>query len=669
MLRTAAHTYWPEIDGIRAVAVSLVILHHLRAALVPGGFIGVDMFFIISGLVVTTSILNAEGESIWRDLLAFWRRRILRILPALLVMVLVTTLVFGAFYAPTPMEPYNGTLRTGIAAIFGVGNIYLYRLAQDYFQSDSTINLFVHTWSLGVEEQFYVLYALVFLVGLRLIFGGARLLWARAALLAVLSLASLVLFLWSHDSHPMWIYFMLAARFWELASGALLALAYSRWCSDRGPAVKGDAPPLSQLQSGGLQFAAVALLAFAIVLPTWQPKAFAAPIMIGVVATNLLVVSLLFGRSPLAAILTAKPALLMGLWSYSLYLWHWPVLTVVRDTVGISWMTGVPCLGLIGVIAWLSYRFVELPCRSWRSASTVQLIAALAAAVAVAAVPSALLQRAPGLFFAGRAQDWAGDWRPAEGYAYGGSGHLIGRDCSLRVGSRIPDAVPEACTLAGSGGLPRRRLLLLGDSHAFSDWNMVIEATRALGVELLVLGHDGCSPLNRGEDGSCGAYLRQAPALIRRHLRAGDTAMVVHFWPVRDYAAMNIHLEAIVAQAAGLGASVVVEAPMPSFERPSYLCVPEWFRMETSGCSQSRAALEARSQGPLRLLANLADRHPGTLHVWRPVDILCDASQCLPFRQGKPLFRDTNHMSVYGARFLAPAFRHWLVAQAVFRPG
>lgn len=180
--------YRPEIDGLRALAVVAVVINHLDARMLPSGYLGVDIFFVISGYVITASLAQRPVQG-WRDFVVqFYGRRLRRLLPALLVFVLVSAVLICLFN-PDPAD----ALRTGLAALVGVSNLYLLRQATDYFAPDVALNPYTHTWSLGVEEQFYLLYPLlVWLSGLALGKQGAR--RRLAAALLVLSAISLVAF-------------------------------------------------------------------------------------------------------------------------------------------------------------------------------------------------------------------------------------------------------------------------------------------------------------------------------------------------------------------------------------------------------------------------------------------------------------------------------------------
>ena len=148
-----ANSYRPEIDGLRALAVIAVIVNHFNHQILPSGYLGVDVFFVISGYVITSSLLGRLNIGIGEFLLDFYLRRVKRLLPALVVMVALTALLIRLF-DPNP----QASIITGVASLFGFSNIFLFYQATDYFGPNALLNTFSHTWSLGVEEQFYLVF-------------------------------------------------------------------------------------------------------------------------------------------------------------------------------------------------------------------------------------------------------------------------------------------------------------------------------------------------------------------------------------------------------------------------------------------------------------------------------------------------------------------------------
>lgn len=207
--------YRPEIDGLRAYAVLAVILHHFNKDMIPSGYLGVDIFFVISGYVIIASLSNRPAKRLGDFLCNFYARRIKRLFPALAVFVLITGLLLCLFN-PSPQL----ALQTGISSLVGFSNLYLLVQSTDYFGPSTALNPFTHTWSLGVEEQFYLLLPLLIWFsgfGRQASCGARRLaLW-----LGLLTIASLVGFIHLYPRNQSAAYFLMPTRFWEMAAGLL----------------------------------------------------------------------------------------------------------------------------------------------------------------------------------------------------------------------------------------------------------------------------------------------------------------------------------------------------------------------------------------------------------------------------------------------------------------
>ncbi len=333
--------YRADIDGLRAFAVLPVILFHAGASWLPGGFVGVDVFFVISGYLISTIIIRdvtARKFSFKR----FYERRIRRIIPALLFMVLVTVVVFQ--FIGLPHQSLNAA-ESGLAALLSFSNFYFWS-ASGYFSPAAEFMPLLHTWSLGVEEQFYILFPVALIAAYRL----------NLSLGLVLFLGLVVSFfasVWLSFNKPSAAYYLLPSRAWELAIGAVLA-------SGVVPAVKNKIMK-EILPAIGLL---VLLLSFllinsAMAFPGWvaiAPCLGAALIIHG------------DGNSWIARkVLMQKSIVFIGLLSYSLYLWHWPVLAsfrVMNADLYLSFQLSVLAIIVTFVIAWLSWRLIETPFRN-----------------------------------------------------------------------------------------------------------------------------------------------------------------------------------------------------------------------------------------------------------------------------------------------------------------
>ena len=337
--------YRAEIDGLRALAIIPVMLFHAGFATFSGGFVGVDVFFVISGYLITTIIVNDIESGRW-SLMHFYERRARRILPALVVVTL-TTMMTGWFLLNPVDLAKLGNAMIGVATF--TANI-VFAGDRGYFSEAGELNPLLHTWSLAVEEQFYIVFPVLLVLVWRL--GKSRLL----ALMFVLSLMSLALSEWGWRNDPKDNFFLIWTRAWELLAGAMAAIIIQQ----RGV----------QRHDGwaGLGLAAILLsVAWFDETTPWPSLA----TMVPVLGTALLVV--FAGREAVVGrILSHRFLVGIGLVSYSAYLWHQPLLAYSRHFVGqIDLPMSIACvaLGLSLMLAYLTWRFIETPFRTkdWMS--------------------------------------------------------------------------------------------------------------------------------------------------------------------------------------------------------------------------------------------------------------------------------------------------------------
>jgi peptidoglycan/LPS O-acetylase OafA/YrhL len=345
--------YLPGIDALRALAVLAVFLYHAGIGWMPGGFLGVDVFFVISGYLITSLLLREFRRDGHLRLGRFWLRRARRLLPAVGVLIALT-MVLAAIVEPDRIDQLRGD---AVASLLYFANWHFIYGHESYFESFQRPSLFRHLWSLSVEEQFYLFWPLLFAAGMKL-FGRTRLLLGvLAGALASVALAWL-LFDPGHDASR--VYYGTDTHAVGLLAGVALALVWSPVELRRhrsGPLVGPILDGLGVLALGYL------LLAFLHVhdydLALWHGG-----YLWLALATTLLLASLAHPAAGLGALLGRGPVVWLGLRSYSFYLWHWPVLALTRPGVDVSLPRGVLVpLQLLVVLALadLSYRFVELP--------------------------------------------------------------------------------------------------------------------------------------------------------------------------------------------------------------------------------------------------------------------------------------------------------------------
>lgn len=360
-------TYRPDIDGLRAIAVLSVVLYHYGASWLPGGFTGVDVFFVISGYLITT-ILKRDIENRQFSLLSFYDRRVRRILPALMVMLSFTLAVGWFLLMPGDYADLGGS---AAAAAFGFGNLFFF-WNTGYFDQAAELQPLLHTWSLGVEEQFYFVWPVVLWFGLSLVRSKKLFLWLFAVALA-LAFAYAVR---KVGNEPKAAFYLPAPRAWELGIGAFMAFI---------PSIR------SRVLGEAVGFAGLGLVGWSLLAISSEDTFPGVNALFSCVGTAMLVWPRPDGLVSRA--LSLRPAVAVGLISYSLYLWHWPVLVLYRHYANASFPSGSEVIALFGlsiVLGYLSWRFVERPFRKPMSSRAKSVLVGLAAAGVLAAPASAV---------------------------------------------------------------------------------------------------------------------------------------------------------------------------------------------------------------------------------------------------------------------------------------
>ncbi|MDA8698136.1 acyltransferase [Rhodopirellula sp.] len=340
--------YRPEIDGLRAVAVMPVILFHLGFPYMPGGFLGVDVFFVISGFLIT-SIIWSEIKHETFTFREFWGRRVRRILPAM-IFVSACTLLWSYLFAYRPDQQAIG--KQGLAALLSVANIFFWRTTGDYWGTNSEESPFLHAWSLAVEEQFYLFFPLVFWL---VFIWRSR--WLKHGI-AISVMASFLLFLWGQHFHPTATFYLLPTRVWELGVGCLLAVSVNQKANEKR-------------RNGIISMVGLIsiFLAYLFVKELSPSTGFA------VLGTALIIK---FGQNGLCNQLLSKIFFVhIGRISYSLYLWHWPVI-VLGKQAGLDWDGKSDTAAVLAITYFLAlgtYHFIEKPTRRQRGIVQPTLIA------------------------------------------------------------------------------------------------------------------------------------------------------------------------------------------------------------------------------------------------------------------------------------------------------
>ncbi|MNB83082.1 O-acetyltransferase OatA [compost metagenome] len=636
--------YRRDIDGLRAVAVIAVVLFHFGVPGFTGGFVGVDVFFVISGYLITSIIWNQRqaGQFSFVD---FWARRARRILPALFAMIIAVLAVGWFLLAPKDYEELGRSVRY---QVMFVSNI-LFMRQDGYFDVASDLKPLLHTWSLAVEEQFYIVFPLL------LTLLSSRLKHWRLALFSVL-LLSFGLSVWAVAHHPEKAFFLLPMRAWELLAGAMLAVApKSAW----------RLKPMAAQWLSLLGMLLILLAVFGYDKATPFPGVAALLPVPGVV---LLILANGHRETWVGQFLSSRIMVGLGLISYSWYLWHWPVFvfssyasvgeTSVFDSVGLILLTLL--------LGYLSWKFVETPFRERRLlAGRRQILLAGACGVLVLGLAGQALRWTDGLPW--RLSDQAlqyakgREWRP----------ELM----ACLADDKTPDD-KLFCRYGAQNRLPPA--LVWGDSHATALIPVFDEGAKAHGVNVMLASSAGCLPVAGLEhDARCARFNRRVEQALKPQA-VSDVVLVAH-WSLYLYGDAkgdlghvlknpDGHYDRAIAEqrladglrtrvaqlrAGGHRVWLVKEAPLQAFSPPYRLTRLAMLARPVDDVGLALAEHHKRQAFISQLFAQLAQ--DPAVQVVDPAPRLCDASGlCRAERGGYSLYTDDNHLSEVGARFVAP---------------
>jgi peptidoglycan/LPS O-acetylase OafA/YrhL len=656
----AGGRYRPDVDGLRAVAVLSVVLYHYRVPPFSGGYVGVDIFFIISGFLIT-SLLRADLEAGHYLIGRFYERRIRRIFPALFALATVTTAVAFLVLFPSDLRRYGDSL-LGLALF---ASNFTFWGAAGYFDVDALRKPLLHTWSLAVEEQFYLFFP-------PLLFSLWR--FGRRAVFVVLVLlcaVSLVLSIWAVHTAPVAAFYLLPFRTWELILGALLALARIKL-------------PLGRQVIESMAVLGIALIGTSVFVFSPNTPFPGAAALLPCTGTALLIYAGAGeSRSFVTRTLAWRPVVAVGLISYSLYLWHWPLLVLARYLVFRDLTTSETALliALSFALAAVSWRYVEQPFRAAQGRFTraqvfwvagIGTIVVLACA-ALTSIDGGLPQRFP---FEIRRILAVVSREPVQ-IPLGGFDN-----CPRRPATGTLALKP--CSFGSAGASPT--LLLWGDSHA----DMLRPALLDVAVRKKRAGWQfalpGCPPLLQAETSeiaNCRAFnetvLRLAlqrsvstVILAARWARDaegtlfgeehGDT-MILSDDRARGHTIRQNRpifargLDKLVRTLHAHRKKVVIVAAVPevSWAVPEALARVTLLHLKRD-IRPTAESYRKRQAFVFEVLNRLQIRYG--VHIVYPDAVLCHNGLCEVQQNGIPLYRDADHLTATGVRILEPLFRY-----------
>jgi peptidoglycan/LPS O-acetylase OafA/YrhL len=518
--------YRPDIDGLRAVSILLVVAFHAFPGMVSGGFIGVDIFFVISGYLITRIILVEISARVF-SLHSFYARRIRRIFPALIIVLAVTYGMGWVILLPREFATLGQNMVAGVGFFSNLFQLW----SLDYFAPDAAENPLLHLWSLGIEEQYYIFWPLL-LISVR---GRGRLLFT----IAVIGAVSFAFNLWTAANHHELAFYSPISRAWELLAGGFLSAHRIQHNALDKPAAK----DLKAVAGLALVISSSLFLNPTSAFPGWN-----ALFPVAGAALLLDAEDSFFSRK----ILASRPMVAIGLISYPLYLWHWPLLSylqIVKSGSPTALENTLACI-TAGVLAWATYRGVELPLR--RLVDAPRRLAVTLACLGGVGLLTII---------------WNGfEFRFSPEILALGNLHLdpasYRSNCFLNVG-RGPEDFNESCVEAGRGPL----IFLWGDSTAANLYSGLKSQQSEVQFHIAQFTASACPPIlaynvkNRPRceeinDAALGYLIRSKP----------DVVIMQGLWNTRlDFDKLRATIKLLRRSS---DARIVLVGPVPSWKRP-----------------------------------------------------------------------------------------------------
>ncbi|WP_053158295.1 acyltransferase family protein [Pseudomonas sp. P1.8] len=609
--------YRSDIDGLRAVAVIAVLLHHLNTRLLPGGFVGVDIFFVISGFLITSQVFSEVKRNAF-SLKGFYQRRINRIVPAL-VTVLLATVVVGAFI----LSPVD-LIRLNVSALFsllGVSNVYIWIKYGNYFAADASEAPLLHTWSLGIEEQFYVIWPLFIVLLYRL---------APRYVLPVLAIgvvAAVGVSEYATGVFATAAYYLLPTRFFELMLGGLLGIYLHQ------PRVIG------KLAAHGFALAGYLLIGFSLFALNPYSTFPGLNALIPCLGAASLILAGSGDRH--SRLLTSRPMVFVGLISYSLYLWHWPLIAYLNYlAIPIDLPVATLLIAASVLLSWLSWRYVEVPFR--RSGATWHFSRVFTRRFALPALGLAAIA-ALSLHFNGFSQRFSPGVSALEAMT-------LSKPSEVRSGCHVPNALygtapNENCRLgAKKEGLDG---IMIGDSFANHFTGMVDILAKPNNIALMDYTMDSCPPII--------GYTAEMPPVYAEHCAKRNErvfnlieqnkyryVVLAAIWP-KDDRARDI-VEASIQRVVENSGQVIVILSNQHIEKAASCPIRRLMFGTERDCSVSQSALPP-------YWAHVRTRFPQVRFI-DPNQVICPAGVCSPIIQGQLLYLDDSHLNEVGSRFI-----------------
>jgi peptidoglycan/LPS O-acetylase OafA/YrhL len=620
--------YRADIDGLRAVAVLSVLAFHIRLHGIQGGFVGVDVFFVISGYLISSIVFTEIAESRY-SIVSFYERRIRRIFPALFALLGVFSVFAVIYLLPNELVAYNKSM---LAATLSASNFYFWRHSS-YFDSPTSYPL-LHTWSLAVEEQFYILFPL-FLLLVRKVF-PTRLRLSVIVLFVASLIASAVVVL----QNPTTAFYMPYTRAWELLLGTLISL--------------GMFPSLKQAWQRNLAtLAGMGLIAYSVIFFTEQTLFPGLSALAPCVGSALIIGAGESGSSVVGKILSWRPVVFVGLISYSLYLWHWPVIVLQQMGVLVS-ASAIPSARIAGMLAGhrldmivevvlsmvlgiLSWRFVERPFRSGPLRLSGRPLFALAGVVIALLVGFSSWT----VFAKGFASRFPADALEVASVHHD-SEEIVRTGCFITSEYHFDKYNYDLCLRQDDSG-KKPNYLLVGDSHSAMLWSAL--ASGLPNANVMQASTFNCPPLLESE--SHPDCVKMTAFIFEKYLPSHPVQglFMAGRWTDKELP----ELTKTIAWAKERNIPVTVFGPIPEYDGPLPRLLAyslAWNKPDFA--SKHRLPANAALDAQMQRMANDV-WHVRYISLYQEI---CGVNGCAEYADASrkiPMMDDDNHLNQFGA--------------------
>ncbi len=638
-----------------------------------------DIFFVISGYVITSSLINNSYKNFKSFILRFFERRIKRILPALIVFVLFNAVLISLFNSFPSLS-----LKTGSYSLFGLSNIYLYQKSVDYFAQSNELNIFANTWSLGVEEQFYLFFPFIFWFSINLKKKNSINFRNLKLALLILTISSIISFIYLYEINQSAAYFLLPMRLWEISFGCLLFLGVHT----RSDIVK----RIERLSSPIILFLMVGILLL--------PNNSGPSSHILMVFLTSMFICCIPKRTRLYKLFTNKKIIYIGLISYPLYLWHWSILTISRWTIGIHWWS-IPFQVLsIVLLSVLSYELIEKPLRksSWLGSSIRNILIGTLSLFFSALFLFVLGKPLRGFIYIGKKNNTSDFWEERPLKFKGKFTGQVAEICDSSGGERdilnddstLTDYFLENCYWRKES--KSQFISFIGDSHTLTLFPMVENLAKKYDVKIFSHSRGGCAFPEQGETTryGCNTVMRAMEEFVLSELSNDKGGLLItssyltshfgysgkhrkQFSEYSDGSKESVDknlsnyiesLKKIGGEMNLLDANLVIFAPIPTHKNFRLeICSVQKFRPRNllhQFCQRTDKSLLIEQREHIMNALNELDKSFPNIFIYDTYPLFCDSKFCYPNKNDELLYSDDNHLTTFGANFVYSDFIKFL---------